>query len=45
MIKVGLIGMGVGEKHFEAINGYRECKVVSILEKNRKKISLLKKKI
>jgi len=44
MIKAGIIGMGVGEKHFEAINNYRGCKVVSILEKNKKKISLLKKK-
>ena len=30
MIKAGIIGMGVGEKHFEAINNYRGCKVVSI---------------
>ena len=37
MIKVGLIGTGVGLKHLEAINGYRDCKVISILEKNRKK--------
>jgi len=44
MIKVGLIGTGVGLKHLEAINGYRDCKVISILEKNRKKISTLKKK-
>ena len=44
MIKVGLIGMGIGEKHLEAINGYRNCRVISILEKNRKKISKLKKK-
>ena len=34
MIKVGLIGMGIGQKHFEAINGYRDCKVISILEKD-----------
>ena len=44
MIKVGLIGMGIGIKHLEAINGYRNCKVISILEKNKKKILLLKKK-
>ena len=44
MIRAGIIGMGVGEKHLQAINGYRNCKVVSILEKNKKKISSLKKK-
>ena len=44
MIKVGLIGMGIGQKHFEAINGYRDCKVISILKKKKKKISILKKK-
>ena len=33
MIKVGLIGMGIGQKHLEAIDGYRNCKVVSIFEK------------
>ena len=44
MIKVGLIGLGIGQKHFQAINGYRNCRVVSILEKDKKKISELKKK-
>ena len=44
MIKVGLIGMGIGQKHLEAIDGYRNCKVVSILEKNQNKILKLKKK-
>jgi predicted dehydrogenase len=36
--------MGIGQKHFEAINKYRGSKVISVLEKNKKKISLLKKK-
>lgn len=36
--------MGIGLKHFEAIDKYRGSKVVSVLEKNKKKVSLLKKK-
>tara|TARA_B100000989_G_scaffold295288_1_gene276046 strand:- start:596 stop:1588 length:993 start_codon:yes stop_codon:yes gene_type:complete len=44
MIRVGLIGMGIGQKHLEAIDGYRKCKVTSILEKNKIKTSNLKKK-
>ncbi len=45
MIKAGIIGTGVGLKHFEAINNYRGSRVVCILEKNQKRISKLKKKI
>lgn len=44
MIKAGIIGTGIGLKHFEAINRYRGSKVVSVLEKNHKKRFTLKKK-
>lgn len=44
MIKAGIIGTGIGLKHFEAINNYRGSKVISILEKNKKKSVELKKK-
>lgn len=44
MIRAGLIGTGIGEKHLQAIDGYRNCKVVSILETNKKKTLYLKKK-
>ena len=38
MIRAGLIGTGIGEKHLQAIDGYRNCKVVSILETNKKNL-------
>ena len=44
MIRAGIIGSGIGLKHFDAINNYRKSKVVCILEKNKKKANLLKKK-
>jgi len=44
MIKAGIIGTGIGLKHFEAINNYRGSKVVCILEKDKKKAKILKKK-
>ena len=45
MIKAGIIGTGIGLKHFEAINNYRGSKVICILEKNKKRASSLKKKL
>ena len=42
-IKAAIIGMGVGEKHFEAIDKYRGCSVKIICEKNKKIIKKLKK--
>ena len=45
MIKAGIIGSGIGLKHFEAINNYRGSKVLCILEKNKEKAESLKKKI
>ena len=44
MIKAGIIGTGVGMKHFEAISGHRKSKVTCILEKDKNKISKIKKK-
>ena len=43
-IKAAVIGTGIGIKHIEAIDGYKSSKVVIIYEKNKKKISNLKKK-
>ena len=43
-IRAAIIGMGVGQKHFEAIENYKDSKVKIICEKNKKKIVLLKKK-
>ena len=43
MIKAGIIGTGIGLKHLEAINNYRNSKVSVILEKDKKRIKVLKK--
>jgi predicted dehydrogenase len=43
-IKAAIIGMGIGQKHFEAIEGYKGSKVDIICEKDKKKNSQLKKK-
>ena len=43
-IKVGIIGTGIGLKHFEAINNFKGSKVKTIVEMNKKKITKLKKK-
>ena len=39
-----VIGMGIGEKHLRAIDGFMGSKVKIICEKNKKKIQILKKK-
>ena len=44
MINAAIIGSGIGLKHFEAINGYRNSKVKIICENNYKKIKELKLK-
>ncbi len=44
MIKAAIIGSGIGLKHFEAINGYRNSKVKIICENNYKEIKKLKSK-
>ena len=41
----GIIGMGIGEKHLEAIENYKNCIVKIICEKDKKKITRLKKNI
>ncbi len=43
-IVAAVIGMGVGEKHLEAIDGFIGSKVKIICEKNKNKIKILKKK-
>ena len=43
-INAAIIGMGIGEKHYYAINNYKGSKVSIICEKNKKKIKKLKKK-
>lgn len=44
-IYAAIIGTGIGIKHFEAINNYKNSKVICIYEKDRKKRKILKKKI
>ena len=44
MINAAIIGSGIGLKHLEAIQGYRNSKVKIICEKNSKKIKKLKLK-
>ena len=42
-ILAAVIGMGIGEKHVEAIENYNLSKVLIICEKNKKKLKYLKK--
>jgi hypothetical protein len=44
MINAAIIGSGIGLKHLEAINGYKNSKVIIICENNLKKIKKLKSK-
>ena len=44
MIKAAIIGMGIGNKHYEAIENYKSSKVKIICEFNEKKIKQLRKK-
>ena len=43
-IIAAVIGTGVGLKHLEAIDKFKNCRVKIICEKDKKKIKLLKKK-
>lgn len=43
-IKAAIIGMGIGQKHYDAIEKYKNSEVKIICEKNQKKINYLKKK-
>ena len=43
-ISAGIIGFGIGQKHFEAIHNYKNSKVKIICEKNLNKLSFLRKK-
>ena len=42
-IIAAVIGMGIGEKHLEAIDGCDGSHVKIICEKNKRKIKILKK--
>ena len=44
-INAGIIGMGIGEKHLEAIDKYKGSSVNIVCEKNNKKYLNLKKNI
>ena len=44
MIKAAIIGSGIGMKHFEAIDSYRNSSVKIICEKDKAKIKNLKKR-
>ena len=44
-IIAAVIGMGIGEKHLIAIDGFLGSTVKIICEKNKKKIKILKKNI
>ena len=44
-VTAAIIGMGVGQKHLDAIDNYKKSFVKIICEKNDKKIKSLKKKI
>ena len=41
-IIAAIIGMGIGQKHLDAIENYKKSKVKIICEKDKKKIKLLK---
>ena len=43
-INAAIIGTGIGLKHLESIEGYRNSLVKIICEKDKKKIKFLKKK-
>ena len=43
-IIAAVIGMGIGQKHLDAIDNYKKSFVKIICEKNEKKIKFLKKK-
>lgn len=43
-INAAIIGMGIGEKHLEAINSYKNATVLMVYEKNMKRRKLLEKK-
>ena len=44
-INAAIIGMGIGQKHLEAIDGYKKSTVKIICERDKKKNSSTKKKI
>jgi hypothetical protein len=43
VINSAVIGMGIGQKHLESIDGYKNFRVTKICEFNTKKLTILKK--
>jgi predicted dehydrogenase len=43
-INAAVIGMGIGEKHYEALNGYKNTTVKTICESDKGKLKFLSKK-
>lgn len=43
-IKVGIIGLGVGEKHLQALLKNEKCEIVSVCDLDKKKLLTIKKK-
>lgn len=44
LLKVGIIGLGVGEKHIEGYNSHSACEVVALCDFSRSKISFAHKR-
>ena len=42
--KVGIIGLGVGEKHLKKFKQIKGCEIISIYDKNIKKLKVISKK-
>ena len=43
-IKVGIIGLGVGERHLQALLKNKKCEVISVCDLDKKKLLTIKKK-
>ncbi len=43
-LKVGIIGLGIGEKHLEAFQGHPECEVVALCDLSTEKLGLAETK-
>lgn len=44
-LNIGIIGMGIGEKHFTIYNNHKYCNVVSVCDFNSKKLNEVKKRL
>ena len=43
-IRVGVIGLGVGIKHFNVLNKIKFCSIIAVCDFNKKKLNSLKLK-